>query len=54
MKRRHDTWITFADVKKGREEVEGVGVRIKEEITETPAEDFLIVPQVKWSRNYLE
>jgi len=54
VKRRHDTWITFADVKKGREEVEGVGVRIKEEITETPAEDFLIVPQVKWSRNYLE
>ncbi len=58
MKRRHDTWITFADVKKGREgekeEVEEVGVRIKEEITDTPAEDFVIVPQVKWSRNYLE
>jgi hypothetical protein len=58
VKRRHDTWITFADVKKGREgekeEVEGVGVRIKEEITDTPAEDFVIVPQVKWSRNYLE
>ncbi len=58
MKRRHDTWITLADVKKVREgekeEVEGVGVRIKEEITETPAEDFVIVPQVKWSRNNLE
>ncbi len=58
MKRRQDTWITFADVKKGREEeegeVEGMGVRIKEEITDTPAEDFVIVPQVKWSRNNLE
>ena len=58
MKRQHDTWINFADVKKGREgekeEVEEVGVRIKEEITDTPAEDFVIVPQVKWSRNYLE
>jgi hypothetical protein len=58
VKRRHDTWITLADVKKVREgekeEVEGVGVRIKEEITETPAEDFVIVPQVKWSRNNLE
>ncbi len=45
-------------MKKGREgekeEVEGVGVRIKEELTDTPAEDFLIVPQVKWSRNNLE
>jgi hypothetical protein len=58
VKRRHDTWITFADVKKGREgekeEVEEVGVRIKEEITESPLEDFVIIPQVKWSRNCLE
>jgi hypothetical protein len=54
MKRQHDTWINFADVKKRREGEEGVGVRIKEEITESPLEDFVIIPQVKWSRNCLE